>query len=207
MDRLAHLSPVSRGTTNLTLNAALQPVLEFTNQSTPPAVNARLASRLPPRHHCSAPPCRSWDVRNDGAVWPVDTAAVSDVYRRVSHADDHANLLVYPEHLILGPDGLNEARTQVAEENGSVVGFATWADAAGVSELEDLFVDPDCRRQGIAAALVREIVDILRARGVERLEVTANPHAMGFYTASGFIHCGVAGTEFGEAPRMVLAIH
>jgi ribosomal protein S18 acetylase RimI-like enzyme len=120
---------------------------------------------------------------------PADLAAVSDVYRRVSHADDHANLLVYPEHLILGPDGLNEARTQVAEENGSVVGFATWADAAGVLELEDLFVDPDCRRQGIAAALVREIVDILRARGVERMEVTANPHAMGFYTAVGFTDC------------------
>jgi ribosomal protein S18 acetylase RimI-like enzyme len=87
------------------------------------------------------------------------------------------------------------------------VGFATWADAAGVSELEDLFVDPDCRRQGIATAQVREIVDILRARGVERIEVTANPHAMGFYTAVGFTDCGVATTEFGEAPRMVLGFN
>jgi hypothetical protein len=30
---------------------------------------------------------------------------------------------------------------------------------------------------------------------------------MGFYTAVGFTECGVASTEFGQAPRMVLATH
>ncbi len=58
----------------------------------------------------------------------------------------------------------------------------------------------------IAAALINRIVEVLRARGVERLEVTANPHALGFYRAAGFIDCGVAETEFGAAPRMELAI-
>ena len=44
-------------------------------------------------------------------------------------------------------------------------------------------------------------------RGVrERLEVTANAHALGFYTAAGFVDCGVTETEFGVARRMVLAI-
>jgi len=42
---------------------------------------------------------------------------------------------------------------------------------------------------------------------VERLEVTANPHALEFYSAVGFIDCGVAETDFGAAPRIVLAIH
>ena len=140
---------------------------------------------------------------------PADLAAVREVFRRasLSNAGDRAALLAHPEHLILGPDGLNEGRTQVADQNGSVVGFATWTDAGGVVELEDLFVDPDWMRRGIATALVRGIADTLRARGVERLEVTANPHAMGFYTAVGFTDCGVASTEFGQAPRMVLAIH
>ena len=39
------------------------------------------------------------------------------------------------------------------------------------------------------------------------LDVTANPHALGFYNAAGFIDCGVAQTDFGAAPRMVLTIH
>jgi GNAT superfamily N-acetyltransferase len=156
-----------------------------------------------------------------GPLWLVDTsqvirpggladlAAVRDVYRRasLSNAGDQANLLAHPEHLILGPEGLNEGRTLVAERDGSVVGFATWADADGVTELEDLFVDPDWTRRGMATALVNGIAEVIRARGVERLEVTANPHAMGLYTAIGFSPCGVASTEFDPAPRMVLAIH
>jgi len=139
---------------------------------------------------------------------PADLPAASDVYRSASlfNAGDRDNLLAHPEHLILGPEGLAEGRTYVAEEDGSVVGFATWTEAADVVELEDLFVDPRWMRRGIATALVSRIADVLRARGVERLEVTANPHAMGFYRAAGFIDCGVAETVFGTAPRMVLVI-
>ncbi|HEY2689757.1 MAG TPA: GNAT family N-acetyltransferase [Streptosporangiaceae bacterium] len=140
---------------------------------------------------------------------PDDLPAASDVYRSASlfNAGDRDNLLAHPEYLILGPEGLAEGRTYVAEEGGSVVGFATWIETADVVELEDLFVDPAWMRRGIAAALVERIADVLRARGVERLEVTANPHAMGFYRAVGFVDCGVAETVFGTAPRMVLAIH
>jgi GNAT superfamily N-acetyltransferase len=92
----------------------------------------------------------------------ADLAAVRDVYRRasLSNAGDRANLLAHPEHLVLGPEGLNEGRVLVAEQDGSVVGFATWADADGVTELEDLFVDPDWTRRGIATALA-----ILGVRG------------------------------------------
>lgn len=139
----------------------------------------------------------------------ADLPAVSDVFRRasLSNAGDRAALLAHPEHLIHGPAGLVEGRTQVADENGSVVGFATWAhDAGGVIELEDLFVDPDWMRRGIGTALVKRIAETVRARGVERLQVTANPDAIGFYTAVGFTPCGVASTRFGQAPRMVLAI-
>jgi len=132
---------------------------------------------------------------------PADLPAAAGVYRRasLSNAGDRDNLLAHPEYLILGPEGLAEGRTYVAEEGGSVVGFATWAQAGGAIELEDLFVDPGWRRRGIATALVSRIVDVLRARGVQCLEVTANPHAQGFYSAAGFIDCGVAETDFGAA--------
>jgi GNAT superfamily N-acetyltransferase len=61
---------------------------------------------------------------------------------------DRDSLLAHPEHLVLEPDGLAEGRTYVAEEQGSLVGFATWAEAGGIAELEDLFVDPGWRRRG-----------------------------------------------------------
>jgi ribosomal protein S18 acetylase RimI-like enzyme len=138
----------------------------------------------------------------------ADLAAASSVYRRasLSNADDRDNLLAHPEYLILGPAGLAGGRTHVAEQDGSVVGFATWAETAGAIELEDLFVDPGYRRRGIATALVSRIAEVVRARGAERLEVTANPHALGFYRAVGFADGGIAETVFGAAPRMVLVL-
>lgn len=139
---------------------------------------------------------------------PADLAAATGVFCRasLSNAADRDHLLAHPEYLILGREGLADGRTYVAEEDGAVVGFASWAEADGTTELEDLFVDPGYMRRGIATALVDCIADILRARGVERLEVTANPHALGFYRAAGFTASGLAETEFGTAPRMVLSI-
>ena len=82
---------------------------------------------------------------------PADLSAATDVYRRasLSNAGDRDNLLTHPEHLILGPEGLAEGRTYVAEDDGSVVGFATWAEADGTIELEDLFVDPGWTGAGL----------------------------------------------------------
>lgn len=44
------------------------------------------------------------------------------------------------------------------------------------------------------------------ARGAERLEVTANPQALGFTAPPVFTGCGGAETEVGAAPRMMLGI-
>ncbi len=139
---------------------------------------------------------------------PADLAAAARVYRRasLSNEGDRDNLLAHPEYLILGPEGLAEGRTHVAEEDGVLVGFATWAESGGIVELEDLFVDPGYRRRGIAMALVGRITEVVRAQGARHLEVTANPHALGFYRAAGFTDCGVTETELGPGHRMVLAI-
>jgi GNAT superfamily N-acetyltransferase len=145
---------------------------------------------------------------------PADLAAVAGAYRSasLSNARDRDQLLDHPEYLVMGPEGLTEGRTYVAEKNGSVVGFATWAETdgaaetEGAAELEDLFVDPPWMRRGIATALVNRIADVLRAQGAGRLELTASPDALGFYQAVGFIDCGVTETAFGGAPRMRLTL-
>lgn len=137
----------------------------------------------------------------------ADLPGAASVYRRasLSNQGDRDILLAHPEYLVLGPEGLAEGRTYVAEEDGTVVGFATWATAGDVTELEDLFVDPDWRRRGIAAALLARIVDVVRAQDAGCLEVTANPHAEGFYHSAGFTDCGTTETELGTAPRKRLS--
>jgi len=63
---------------------------------------------------------------------PADLPAASEVYRSasLSNAGDRDNLLAHPDYLVLRPEGLAEGRTYVAEEQGSLVGFATWLETA-----------------------------------------------------------------------------
>jgi GNAT superfamily N-acetyltransferase len=74
--------------------------------------------------------------------------------------------------------------------DGRVIGFASARPVDDFLELKDLFTDPDWMRQGVASDLIEDIA----GHGV-RVEVTANPHAMGFYESVGFVASGVANTR------------
>jgi ribosomal protein S18 acetylase RimI-like enzyme len=138
----------------------------------------------------------------------ADLAVLRLVFRRssLSNDDDRANLLEHPETLELSDLGVREGRTRVAICNERVVGFATTLGGGTAAEVEDLFVDPDFMRRGIGRALVLDMVAIARTRGIHRLDVVANPHALAFYSSAGFVDDGVIETRFGPAPRMRLDI-
>jgi GNAT superfamily N-acetyltransferase len=139
---------------------------------------------------------------------PADYPAVAAVFRTASLSNDgdRDQLLADPKYLILGSDSLEQGRTHLAEQEGAVVGFASWVPAQNSVYLEDLFVEPAWMRRGIATALVARIVGVLASRGVSSLEVTANPHALAFYRSVGFRDIGAATTDFGTVPRMRLVI-
>ena len=133
-----------------------------------------------------------------------DMTALSQVYRRssLSNEGDRQDLLAYPETLEFSDLAVREGRTRAAVAAGAVVGFASWVDAGDGFEIEDLFVDPDWMRKGIGRALVLDMVAIARGRGIERVEVTANPHALAFYQNAGFVVYREVTTRFRTAPRM-----
>jgi GNAT superfamily N-acetyltransferase len=97
---------------------------------------------------------------------------------------------------------VRDGRTRVAISDGRIVGFATADATETATELEDLFVDPECMRRGVGTALVEDIVATARVRGFRRLVVSANDHAHAFYVGAGFVDAGTASTRFGPAPRM-----
>lgn len=67
-------------------------------------------------------------------------------------------------------------------------------------------VEPERMKQGIGRALVRDLIAIARGRGIGRVEVTANQHALAFYEKAGFVLYREDVTRFGPAPRMRLDI-
>ena len=85
---------------------------------------------------------------------------------------------------------------------GRILGFATVVRIEGGLELEDLFVDPDAMRQGVASRLVLDAIAQAARDGLARIEVTANNHAAEFYASAGFVRVGDEQTLFGPAPRL-----
>ena len=82
----------------------------------------------------------------------------------------------------------------VADSGGDIVGFAlwflnfsTWLGKHGIY-LEDLYVTPACRGQGIGTALLAELAAICARRGYGRLEwwvLDWNSPALAFYESIG----------------------
>lgn len=142
------------------------------------------------------------------AAVPGDMTALRDVFRRssLSNDGDRANLLAYPDALELSDLAVTQGRTRAAVADDGIVGFATWLSAGDAMEVEDLFVDPERMRQGFGRALVLDLIAIARGRGVRRVEVTANQHALAFYEEVGFLVSHEVETRFGPAPRMHLDV-
>jgi len=141
----------------------------------------------------------------------ADLPALQQVFKAasLSNAGDGPLLLARPEFLQFAGDGIAEGRTRVAttasEDGDQLLGFATVAvDPDGGLELEDLFVDPERRRRGIARQLVLDAIGTASQAGHRCLSVTGNPHALGFYLAVGFVEVGQVATELGCGLRMQL---
>ena len=134
----------------------------------------------------------------------ADLPELQRVFRAasLSNVDDAPLLLERPEFLVFAGHGIAEGRTRVAVEGDRVLGFATVVMDDEGPDLEDLFVDPECHRRGVARRLIEDAVARLKGQGHQALTVTGNPHALEFYRAVGFVEIGEAGTELGPAPRL-----
>jgi GNAT superfamily N-acetyltransferase len=141
----------------------------------------------------------------------ADLPELQRVFRAaaLSNAGDAPALLAHPEYLVFSGEGIAEGRTRVAvvtsDGRDHLAGFATVTRGPdGRPDLEDLFVDPECRRRGIARRLIQDAASAARSAGHQTITVTGNEHALDFYLAVGFIQIGHAETELGPAPRLLL---
>jgi ribosomal protein S18 acetylase RimI-like enzyme len=139
-----------------------------------------------------------------------DHPALTRIFRRASLSNDgdREALLAHPEVLTLADELLERGRTWVASfDDGVVVGFASSRTTEpGVLELDDLFVDPDSMRRGVARRLIASMATAAAAEDVVRIDVTANPHALDFYRAAGFVAGPRVDTELGAGRRMHLDV-
>ena len=82
----------------------------------------------------------------------------------------------------------------VAERGGQAVGYVGCQTVLDEGYITNVAVSPDCRRQGIARALIAKLTDEARAAGLAfvTLEVRAsNAPAIALYEGAGFGRVGV----------------
>jgi aminoglycoside 6'-N-acetyltransferase I len=98
-------------------------------------------------------------------------------------------------------DSPGRARVAVAEVDGQVVGFGITTTTFGfenglIAELEDLYVAPAARRQGLARALIEDSAAWAASIGASQLEIVIAPngqdvsHLFRYYAANGFTDDG-----------------
>lgn len=78
----------------------------------------------------------------------------------------------------------------VAEQRGAVIGYLTSSGVGTEWELENIVVSIERLRHGIARALIEELIEWLRAEGVQRLHLevrNSNAPARALYASLAFI--------------------
>jgi GNAT superfamily N-acetyltransferase len=139
----------------------------------------------------------------------AEQGALTELQRRASmHWDAYRDQLVaHPDAVELPADQIENGLVRVAELGADVVGFAVLLrPAGGACELDGLFVEPGRMGAGLGRALVEDAMRIARERGATRIEVVANPEAVGFYQRLGFTGAKQVPTRFGPARRMRLTV-
>lgn len=131
---------------------------------------------------------------------PPEHLFLQDLQRRASleNPADREVLLANPHAMDLPVQQIIDGQVFVAEREGRIRGFCTILRRDdGVIELDALFVEPDCWRQGIGRAMVDYCASSARSLGARYLHVVGNPHAGHFYAACGFVTVGTVPTQFG----------
>jgi [ribosomal protein S18]-alanine N-acetyltransferase len=108
----------------------------------------------------------------------------------------HWNRRDYEQILLAEPSDPLLRCGLVADSGGKVAGFAvaSWLRQEAVAEVEGLFVEMDCRRQGVGSALIAACMTWAAKAGASkvRLEVRAsNAAAHALYRRHGFSPAGV----------------
>jgi ribosomal protein S18 acetylase RimI-like enzyme len=141
---------------------------------------------------------------------PAEALALEALHRRSSDVwdENRDDLAANPDAIQPPHEAIADGRVRVAIDGADrVLGFSiVLAVENEACELDDLFVEPDAMGQGIGRLLVEDVVARAAAAGASRVEVIANPRAVGFYERLGFEVTGEASTRFGSAPQMSLGI-
>ena len=140
---------------------------------------------------------------------PHERKALEEFQRRTALAtgDYSDQILANPDAIEIPESLLTGKRVRVALKGNRILGFCILLpEQNGFAGLEGLFAEPELFGAGIGRALVLDSFAVAKGEGISRIEVTANPRAIGFYERLGFLGTGVVQTRFAPGLRMQVTL-
>jgi len=121
------------------------------------------------------------------ALRSTDLPAIGELERRL-FSDP------WPQHLFLDACTDPSAVLRVAEREGEVAGYLVASLRAPFAEVQNLGTAPEQQRSGVARALMHDLVETCRVRGIRELQLevrVSNAAAQGLYRSLGFRLAGL----------------
>lgn len=139
---------------------------------------------------------RSMNLSDVDAVHAIETASITPPWTKQGFADGLANenARFYVVEMISKEDNTPEHCESVGVDEKMLVAYCGLYFAADEGEITNVAVLPECRRQGVADALLEHVLDAAHKLGLSQifLEVRAsNVPAQELYKKHGFIHQGI----------------
>lgn len=110
------------------------------------------------------------------------------------------------EQLTIRPADILACPTHVAQSGAGIAGFYMLKPETPRWILEHLWLEPRFMGQGMGTKLLRHALHIAFRNQAQRVVVTAEPNAAGFYEHAGGVPCGAMPAPISGAPDRVLPL-
>ena len=97
---------------------------------------------------------------------------------------------LWKPQLTFTPEYFEENESLVAEINSAPVAFYTLLEKHGNAWIENLWVSPELIGKGVGKRLFSHALEVARQRGFQKLQLEADPNAVGFYEKMGMYKIG-----------------
>jgi ribosomal protein S18 acetylase RimI-like enzyme len=110
---------------------------------------------------------------------------------------------IWKPQLTFSPEYFEENESWVAEINSAPIAFYTLLEKDGSAWIENLWVSPEYIGKGVGKRLFLHALELSRQRGYKKLQLEADPNAVGFYEKMGMKKIGEQVSEVEGQPRIL----
>jgi len=110
---------------------------------------------------------------------------------------------IWKPQLTFSPEYFEANESWVAEINNAPIAFYTLLEKDGNAWMDNLWVSPEFIGKGIGKRLFLHALELSRGRGDRKMQLEADPNAVGFYEKMGMQKVGERVSEVEGRPRVL----